>query len=366
MSSEQTEKTEQTERVKTFKCPSCDAPLLYGGAGKMTCEYCGAEIEADAFADEEEEISEGAESWEKYGSKSEAWSENDHATLFTCTACGGEIICEEDTAATFCPYCDNPALVGSRLDGVFKPDLIVPFAIEREAAGGILSRFTKKKPLLPSSFRKLNKIESIKGVYVPYWLYDCDTRSRFVYSATRKTTWRSGDYRYTRTSYYRLYRRGEMAFERIPVDASLKMDNTLLESIEPFGLEKAIPFAEAYLSGYFANRYDDTAEDCAVRAKERVDASVANAMRGTVHGYLTVTPIERQVLLTKSDVRYALLPVWFMNTRYKDKNYTFVINGETGKMSGKLPISPWRFAAWFASLTAIVGAIAGVVTMLLM
>ncbi len=351
----------KSEKIKTFKCPSCDAPLLYGGEGKMTCEYCGAEIEAEAFL-EEEQIDDGARSWDKYGNKGGTWKEEDKATLFTCTSCGGEIICESETAATFCPYCENPALVGSRLEGAYKPDLIIPFSIEREAAGQILDRFTKKKPLLPSRFRKMNKIESVKGVYVPYWLFDCDTHSRFVYSATRKVSWRSGDYRYTRTSYYRLYRKGRMAFGDIPVDASLKMDNTLLESIEPFGLQRAIPFSNAYLSGYFANRYDDSAEDCAARAKERVDASVSRAMRGTVHGYLTVAERQADVLLTQSDIHYALLPVWFMNTRYKDKNYTFVINGETGKMSGKLPISRARFAAWFGGIAAAVGSLVGLLT----
>ena len=356
---------EKTEKVKGFKCPSCDAPLLYGGEGKMTCEYCGAEIEADAFLEDEEE-EDGARSWEKYGGKGGAWSEEDRSALFTCTSCGGEIICEAETTATFCPYCENPALVASRLDGAYKPDLVIPFRVERKEAAGILDRFCKKKPLLPRSFRKLNKIESLKGVYVPYWLFDCETRSRFVYSAMRKTSWRAGDYRYTRTSYYRLYRRGEMAFGDIPVDASLKMDNTLLESIEPFGLSHAIPFSEAYLSGYFANRYDDTPEDCAVRAKERVDRTVEDAVRRTVHGYLSVTPLTRDVILTRSDIHYALLPVWFMNTRYKDKNYTFVINGETGKMSGKLPISKGRFAALFAGIMLGAGALSGLLTALIM
>lgn len=351
----------ETEKIKTYKCPSCDAPLLYGGEGKMTCEYCGAEIEAEAFF-EEEPIEDGARSWEKYGGEGGTWKEGDATALFVCRSCGGEIICDAETAATFCPYCENPALVSSRLDGAYKPDLIIPFAIEREKAGEILNRFTKKKFLLPRNFRKMNKIESLKGVYVPYWLYDCETNSRFIYSATRKTTWRAGDYKYIRTSYYRLYRRGRMSFGDIPVDASLKMDNTLLESIEPFGLRKAIPFSDAYLSGYFANRYDDSAEDCAARAKERVDASVSRAMRGTVHGYLTVSERESDVILTGSDIHYALLPVWFMNTKFRDKNYTFVINGETGKISGKLPISRARFALWFASITATVGAALGFLT----
>lgn len=352
----------QTETSKTFKCPSCDAALSYGGKGKMTCEYCGAEIEAEAFFEEEDDFAEeGAQSWDKYGAEGAQWDESDGACLFVCKSCGGEIICEKETAATVCPYCDNPALAESQLTGAFKPDIVVPFAVKREQAGGILERFCKKKLLLPRAFRKQNKMESLKGVYVPYWLFRCDTKARFVYSATRKTTWHSGDYKYIRTSYYRLYRRGGMGFDDIPVDASVSMDNTLLESIEPFSLADAVPFSDAYLAGYFANRYDDTAEHCAERAKERVDESMAAAMRRTVHGYLTVTVKSSDVLLTSNEIRYALLPVWFMNTRFRDKNYTFVINGQTGKMSGKLPISRVGVAAWFTSIFAAVAGLAALI-----
>lgn len=354
---------QNTETSKTFKCPSCDAALTYGGEGKMTCEYCGAEIEAEFFADfgETAHEDEGTHSWDKYGEKGAQWTEEGGARLFVCKSCGGEIICEKETAATVCPYCDNPALVGSQLDGVFKPDLVVPFSVKREDAAEILTRFCKKKPLLPNAFRKQNKLESLKGVYVPYWLFNCDAKARFVYSATRKTTWYAGDYKYIRTSYYRLYRRGGMGFDDIPVDASVAMDNTLLESIEPFSLADAEPFSEAYLSGFFANRYDDTAENCSVRAKERVDASMASAMRRTVNGYLTVNVTSSDILFTRNEIRYALLPVWFMNTRFRDKNYTFVINGQTGKMSGKLPISRAKVAAWFASVSAAVGTIAALI-----
>lgn len=354
----------KTETSKTFKCPSCDAALTYGGAGNMSCAYCGAEIDAAFFESEDSSFSEGKSSWDKYGEDRTKWSEEDNATLFHCTSCGGEIICENETAATFCPYCDNPALVSSRLEGVFKPDVVLPFSVAREDAAKILTRFCKRKPLLPSSFRKQNKQESLRGVYVPYWLYDCDTLSRFIYSAIRKTSWRVGDYRYTRTSYYRLFRRGAMSFSDIPVDASVAMDNTALESIEPFDFSAAVPFSDAYLAGYFANRYDDSAEHCATRAKERVDESVAAAMRGTVHGYLSVTPTSREVILTRNDIRYALLPVWFMTTRYKNKTYSFVINGQSGKMSGKLPVSRGRFAAFFAGITAVVGGLAALLLLL--
>lgn len=341
--------------TKTFKCPACNAPLEYDGkADRLTCEYCGAEIERDAFLAEEAPDENAQRSWDKYGEGKADWSDSD-VTLFTCEFCGGEIICEGNTSATFCPYCDNPALIKGRLAGAFRPDVVIPFTVTKEEAKAALDKFCKRKLLLPRAFRKENKTESLKGIYVPFWLYDCDTNSRFTFSAVRKTSWRSGDYRYTKTSHYRLLRRGLLDFENIPVDASVSADNTLLESIEPFRIEEAMPYSDALLAGHLAQRYDDSAEHCSVRARERVVQSVESAIRSTVFGYSMVHKTSEDVLFTKNEVRYALLPVWFMNTRYKDKSYTFVINGQTGKMSGSLPISWLKFFLWLGGITALVG-----------
>lgn len=344
--------------TKTFKCPACNAPLAYDGkADKLTCEHCGAEIERDAFLDEEDEVEEGARSWDKYGEGKADWSDSD-VTLFTCESCGGEIICESNTSATVCPYCDNPALIAGRISGAFRPDVVLPFTVSAEEAKAAMKRFCKRKFLLPRSFHTENKLEELKGIYIPFWLFDCDTKSRFTYSAMRKTSWVSGDYRYTRTSYYKLIRRGLLDFSNIPVDASVAADNALLESIEPFRFEDAIPYTDALLAGHLAQRYDDSAEHCSVRAHERVAGSVDAAMRGTIFGYLAVNKTSEDILFTKSDVRYALLPLWFMHTRYRGKSYTFAINGQTGKMGGSLPISWGKFFGFFAGFSAIFGTLA--------
>ena len=343
--------------TKTFKCPCCGAPLAYDGTDeKLTCAHCGAEIEPDAFLDDEDFDENAPRSWDKYGDGKADWSDSD-VTLFTCPSCGGEIVCEGNTASTVCPYCDNPALIEGRLSGAFRPDVVLPFTVKEKEAKEALKKFCKRKWLLPRAFHKENKTESLKGIYIPFWLYDCDTNSRFTYSAIRKTSWRAGDYRYTRTSYYKLIRRGLLDFENIPVDASVAADNTLLESIEPFRFEEAVPYTDACLAGYQAQRYDDSAESCGVRARERVAASVDTALRRTIFGYLSVRKTSEDILLTKNEVRYALLPLWFMNTRYRGKNYTFVINGQTGKMSGSLPVSWGKFFAFLAGISALVAGI---------
>ncbi|MBQ9735164.1 MAG: hypothetical protein IJV96_00070 [Clostridia bacterium] len=350
-------------QTKTYKCPACDAPLRFDGKEeKLLCEYCGAEIEAAAFA-EEDAPEEGARGWEKYGQGKADWSEG-AATLLSCPSCGGEIVCEAETASTVCPYCDNPALIAGQLSGAYRPDVILPFTVDKKDAGAALDRFCKRKWLLPKGFRKESKTESLKGIYVPYFLFDCDTNSRFTYSAIRKTSWRSGDYRYTRTSYYRLIRRGLLDFANIPVDASVKTDNTLLESIEPFDFTAAVPYSDAHLAGLLANRYDDSPENCSVRAAERVATSIDAALRRTIVGYLSVQKRSEDILYTKSDVRYALLPVWFMTRRYKDKSYTFVVNGQSGKMSGSLPVSWGRFFGFLSAFTALGTALISLIALL--
>lgn len=350
--------------TKTFKCPACNAPLVYDGvAEKLTCRHCGAEIDRAAFLDEEDLDGNAARSWDKYGEGKADWSDSD-VTLFICSSCGGEIICEGNTAATICPYCDNPTLIEGRLSGAFRPDVVLPFTVSAEEAKAALKKFCRHKPLLPRSFHTENKTESLKGIYIPFWLFDCDTNSRFTFSAMRKTHWRAGDYLYTRTSYYRLLRRGLLNFENIPVDGSVAADNAMLESIEPFRFEDAVPYTDALLAGHLAQRYDDSAEHCSERAHERVGKSVEASIRNTIFGYLAVRKTSEDIVFTKNDVRYALLPVWFMNTRYRDKNYTFVINGQTGKMSGSLPVSRGKFFGLLAGFSALFSVAAALIALL--
>lgn len=351
------------ETVKTYKCPSCGAPLKYDGReGVMTCAYCDAEIDAAFFAEETEQDENAKRSWEKYGEGKADWGEGG-ASLYTCSSCGGEIVCEGETAATVCPFCDSPTLLSERLTGAYRPDVILPFRVTEADAKGAMAKFCRRKMLLPRSFRKEHKMENLKGLYLPYWLFDCKTNSRFTYSALRKTSWRVGDYRYTKTSYYRLLRRGLLDFEDIPVDGAVKMDNVMQESLEPFETKEAVPYSDTHLAGYLANRYDDSAEHCSERAWERVRASVDRAMRSTTGGYLSVTKTGEDICFTESDVRYALFPVWFLQARYKDKVYPFAINGQTGKMSGKLPISPLKFILWLLGLTAVIGALAALIAL---
>ncbi|MBR3392373.1 MAG: hypothetical protein IKG74_06930 [Firmicutes bacterium] len=359
-------------QITNYQCPSCTGPLHFSGtSGRLECDYCGSsfsveEIEAlyaekneqaEAAAAQAEAKAEAERESQGYGdaewdmSSMSAWgSEAAGMKAYSCPSCGAELICDATTAATSCPYCGNPTVVPSQFSGDLKPDYVIPFRLDKEAAISALKRHYQGKPLLPSSFKDRNHLEEIKGVYVPFWLFDGEAEGRVTFDATRSKMRRSGEYQVTTTEHYDVMRDGSLAFENVPVDASTKMPDDYMDSIEPFDYRDLKPFSTAYLPGFLADKYDVDPETCGQRAGERVRQSLMSAIKNSVNGYETCHQVSADVNISKGRIKYALLPVWLLNTKYDNKNYLFAMNGQTGKMVGDLPSSPKRKLAWFAGI----------------
>jgi len=352
-----------------YKCPACGGALSFdSGLQKMKCPYCDTEFEVEALQELDEALGQEKPSDFTWESQPEGlWSEEETQNLrsYICESCGGEIVGDLSTAATRCPYCDNPVVMAGQFTGDLRPDLVVPFMVSKEQAKAALQQHFSKKPLLPKLFKSQNRIESIQGIYVPFWLFNTDVEANIRYKATRIHHWSDANYNYTRTSFYSLLRGGKIAFDNVPVDGSTKMANDLMESIEPYDLSQAVDFQTAYLAGYLADKYDVEAEVCKTRANQRIQSSTESSFAGTTVGYATVIPEHTNVQLHGGNVRYGLLPAWILTTRWQDKLYTFAMNGQTGKMTGAFPVCPRRSAAWFAGVCAGVTAIAHLVQMLL-
>jgi len=343
----------------SYKCPSCDAALKYDGTSdKMTCEYCGCSFDVEsvkAFNEATEQTNETEDFVSKgEGKENGGWEaeEAEHMGVLTCPTCGGELIFEDTTVASSCPYCGNPAMVKSRLAGELKPDIVLPFKKTKEEAKEALAKFAKKKILLPKFFASESRLDSIKGIYLPFWLYSCTAEADATYSATRVFTTRTPKYDVVRTDHYSIARRGTVDFKDLPVDGSSKIADALMDSIEPFDLNRAEPFTTAYLSGFFADKYDESAEKCSERAKERMKNTSQSMLRGTVNGYATVMNTASHTSFKNTEVKYALLPVWLLVTEYKEKKYTYAMNGQTGKFVGELPVSAKRFWAFTLGIGA--------------
>lgn len=352
---------EAENQVLEYKCPSCGGGLTFGeDTQKMTCPYCDSRFDIDEVLTYNAQLGASDEpefQWDE--SQTEAFSEAETQNLksFVCPSCGGEILTEETTAATFCPYCDNPAILPGQVSGGLRPDGVIPFKTSKEDAKAAFLKLCKGKPLLPRYFTQDSRVEKIAGMYVPFWLYDCESDFHGSYKATRIQTWADSNYNYTRTSYYHLIRAADAAFASIPMDASQKMDNTIMESIEPFDYTQLVDFETAYLSGFLADKYDVVAEDGQNRVKQRVSQSMTSMISGTIGGYASVMPMSTQLHVRHGTAKYVLLPVWMLHTKYKDKTYVFAMNGQTGKMTGSFPICPKRTALWFGGIWAGVTAV---------
>ena len=192
---------------------------------------------------------------------------------------------------------------------------------------------------MPDSFKSNNRIKEIQAMYVPFWLFDSAIMASASFRAERDNIYETADEIITETSVYDCERTGSMKFERIPVDGSERMDDTYMESIEPFDYSELVPFSAAYFTGFLAEKYDVDAEVSAPRADKRVTESALGVLESTVEGYDRCS-LDGEPCIIKEDgtVSYAMVPVWILTTKYEGKPYTFMMNGQTGKVIGSLPI----------------------------
>lgn len=346
-----------------YKCPCCGGAIAFDSSRqKMKCPYCDSEFEIDSLKDYEQELKQEKPdemNWETSAGGEWEQGETDGMRVYTCQSCGGEIVGDETMAASTCPYCGNNIVLKGQFSGDLRPDYVIPFKLDKKAAKEGLKKHFKGKWLLPRVFSEENHLEEIKGVYVPFWLFDADTDAHIRYRATRIRAWSSSDYDYTETSHYSVIREGSVEFDRVPVDGSSKMADDLMESIEPYDFSEAVDFQTAYLAGYLADKYDVTAEESVARANERIRRSTEEVFEDTVQGlYATVVPEKVSIHLKNGKAKYALYPVWLLTTRWRGKQYLFAMNGQTGKFVGDLPVDNGKYFRCLAALTAGFGAAA--------
>ena len=350
---------------KELECPCCGGTLHFDSKSQeIVCPYCDSHFSVDSLKQYSDDLASDKEedvSWDESTVQSYSSQEMKGMKVYSCESCGGEIIVDETTSSTCCPYCGNNVLVSKQLSGDLKPNRVIPFKNGKDDVMDSLKKFFRKKPLLPSSFSKENVIEEIKPLYVPYWVFDADVdgKVRFKGETTRK--WSDANYDYKETKFYSLVRGGTIAFDHVPVDGSQKLDDKLMESIEPFNYNEAVEFNAGYLAGFAADRYDVSKEVTFNRATQRFREGTIQAFRNDIKGYNNVSLEDSNLQLSNTNAIYALYPVWILNSKWKEKSYRFAVNGQTGKVAGDLPISPLKFTLfWFIFFLAIGGLTYGI------
>ena len=359
-------------QITNYQCPACTGPLHYDGkSSRLLCDYCGSSFSVEEIEKlYQEKLDEAAEAGAALNAQqeqtqseadyeaSQTWDgEKEGMKLYHCPSCGAELLMDRTTAASSCPYCANPSVIPAQFEGLLRPDYILPFKITKDEAVQALTKYYNGKPLLPGSFSDRNHIEEIRGVYVPFWLFDGKVSADARYQATRVFTAQQGDELITTTEYYDVRRKGDVAFKRIPADGSRKMPDDLMDSIEPFDYQDLQPFSTAYMPGYVADIYDVDDRETFERASSRGNRTAEQIFDSSVSGYSSITPVQKNFHMKRERTAYALLPVWLLCTQWNGERFIFAMNGQTGKFIGDLPVSKKKYFAYFAGIAAPLAAL---------
>lgn len=366
----------------THKCPNCGGPLLFDPKDqKFHCEYClnvYTETEVSVYEQKQhdahldntdgvdEELTFTAETAEEpiaFEDEETAAAKTHKNTmeLFSCPSCGAEIVTDSTTAATYCYYCHNPVVLSGRLSGKFLPNKVLPFTVEKEEAIDKFLDWTKKKWFIPKDFFNKQQIDKLTGVYFPYWVVDAEVEGQLSALGTSLRVWRVGDIEYTETKQFDIERKGKISFKELVKNAlSKNIQQKMVEAVQPFLLDKAVPFKSQYLAGFQAEKRDIEFE----AIKENVTAELKNysesLLRDTASGYTTLTKVQTNISLENEQKHYVLLPIWLVTYRSNEdseKVYYYAMNGQTGKVSGMLPISYRRLGMFTFGIFAILLAI---------
>jgi DNA-directed RNA polymerase subunit RPC12/RpoP len=330
--------------IKEYDCPNCGGSLTFDPPSEgWKCGYCFS-----AFNKEEID--------KIYGTTESEQLDEEALELDTyhCDSCGAELIADDTTSATFCLYCKSPTVIKQRFKGSFQPKYAIPFKLTKEQSVDIYKKWINKKLFAPTSFKLDDEIDKLTGIYAPFWLFDCDAHGATTGSGTIVTSWRSGKYQYTKTKHYHVEREGNVRYEKIPVDASTKLDDKFMTMLEPYDYKEIKDFSMAYLTGFMAEKYDVESTESEKVMKERAEEFVSKRLRETINGYSTYVASSNSAQLHDVLNNYALMPIYLLVNQYKDEKHMFLINGQTGKVVGETPIDHTRQAIFFGVVSACV------------
>ncbi|MCM1086966.1 MAG: TFIIB-type zinc ribbon-containing protein [Muribaculaceae bacterium] len=314
-----------------FKCRNCGGNTVYDpGRKKMYCPHCES-IDSETMVEE--------------------------GSITCCGNCGAPLDISPYTSADRCAHCGSYLVFNERVEGVYEPHLILPFQVDKDKAVEALNREFYKRTFTPSGFLSEKSLEGMKGVYVPFWLYDYQAHYSFHGQGTKVRSWQSGNMRYVETSYYQIIRQMEAGFEKVPVDASIAMNDGEMDLMEPYQYQELEGFLPKYMSGFYGEVYNQSAPELEGRAQVKARNASEELMKQSLAGYNTIQAADKQLNLDRCGVHYALMPVWMYLYQYRGQTYRFHVNGQTGKVVGKTPVSKGKVLLYGFSVLAYVSAI---------
>lgn len=349
--------------MQKFNCKTCGAELYWDSeANCLKCEYCDSEYKVFEFDKEKQEelLTESditkeqqeLQAADEYAKATDDSELND-LVVYQCSHCKAEIVTARSTVATTCAFCGRAISITNKLVNDFRPDAIIPFEINEKEAKEIYKKYIRSTFLTPKEFGTDGVLKKIKGIYVPFWLHSFDSDTKATIYCENITSHRRGDDKIIDHHMYQVTVDAKGSFKDIPTDGLKHLDDALMDAIEPFDYSKLAEFNPAYMAGYYAEEYNESDKVTRARATDRAKQTMRAQMEQEAGAFAVKQLRSYDEDLSQVTAKYAMLPVWLLNVTYKEKEYLYAINGETGKIVGKLPISVQKL--WIAIATSMVG-----------
>lgn len=308
------------------KCPNCKSILKYDEKNKLwKCQNCSKSYSKN-FIENCDNPMESTSTSQNMDNK-EISDFQINFSSYNCPDCGAEIVMDDTTTATFCVYCGNTAIIKNKLQGEFKPSKIIPFKTTKDQAIKKFTEYNKGKIFMPKEFTNQKNIEKISGIYIPFFIYDCEVDANITAHATIVSHWSDSRFNYTKTDNYNINTSGKMHFENIPVDGSTRFPDDIMNSIEPFNYSDLTDFHPSYLSGFLSEKYDTSMDELFKIAQNRAITTANQTLLNTIHGYTSKSITNYNTIVSKNNTsEYVLLPVWMLNVKYNNQLYTLAMN----------------------------------------
>ncbi len=349
--------SERTEKETDKKCPNCGATVVFDPAkGCMHCDYCGYTCELPQ-ADAENDICEmDFEAALHTGSFN--WGEQKKEVQ--CKQCGAVTVYDALETAAICPFCGSTSVMPAATENTIAPGAVCPFTVTKDQAGERFTKWLKRKLFAPKKAKKNACPEAFQGIYLPYWTYDTHTTSNFTGRAgyDRTVEDNKGNSR-TVTDWKHVSGVYQSFFDDVTVMASKRQADSGVRSCEPFDFSKLVPYSPQVVAGFVAERYSIGLKEGWESAQKKIQSQLSSDISSYIRTHWhadRASSVRFSTLYTNITYKYLLVPTWISSFRYKNKVYQFAVNGQTGKVGGKAPVSVWRV---LIAIAIGIGVIAG-------
>lgn len=325
------------KRMAQYNCKNCGAELYWNAkSGSLKCEYCDFEYQVTDFEDAtttKEEVPD--ESLDADYINEEL---DDGMVAYECKKCSGTVVTSKTTMAEICPYCGEAISITSKSVGKFRPKFLIPFKVEKKEAKEIYQKYVKKAKYSPKEFKMDNIVEKMQGLYAPFYLHNIDNQSNHLFTGEIITKRKSGEYLISKHDVYDLKASIDCKYEYLPTDSSVRLNDYMMKCVEPYDYKDLKSYNPAYMSGFLAEQTDEDESKINETAIKRTKEGNRTKAKGLFKKYSGVIDKSHEFHIKKHTKDYSMLPVWLLNVKYGSKKFQFAINGQTGKITGKLPL----------------------------